>query len=63
MTSKTSKSLKIKSYDQILKFKIRKFKSDFPLGKRLENVIYGKGSSAPQKRSEVFQNKSIEKVR
>ena len=49
------------SYERILNFIIRKFKSYLPLGKRLEEIIDGKGEfiggkgvSGPQKRSEEF---------
>ena len=59
MTSKGVYEPLIKSYEQILSLKILKFKSYFPLGKRLvidgkSKIIDGKGVSAPQKRREVF---------
>ena len=59
MTSKGVQEPLIKSYEQILNLRIRKFKSYFPQGKRLvidgqSEIIDGKGVSAPQKRSKVF---------
>ena len=47
----------------ILSFKIRKIKSDFPLGKLLGNFIDGKSVYAPRKYTEVPQKIQIEKMR
>ena len=44
-----------------LNFQIRKFKVDYPYGKRLKKLIDRKGVSAPRKASEVFKKNPIEK--
>ena len=59
ITSKGVQEPLIKSYEQILNLRFRKFKSYFPQGKRLvidgkSEIIDGKGVSAHQKCREVF---------
>ena len=53
--------LNIEEFMSILNFKVRKFKSDFPSGKQLKNILT-ENASLPHRNFVIFSKKLYEKT-